>query len=272
MQTINIFDDFPESMEQITVERKHQKRLQLEPLIYDILKFKYLPILCEAYNVYQIPKNTNKCIVIIERRIHENLFFLIRNIAYFAKGWSVCIVCSDINMEYCKQIAGHNVNNIQFLPLFTGNPEPALGKKEYNDLLKNPEFYRQLNVDNLLFMQTDTYLRKTLPDSILSYDYAASPYAWDETLSGGGLSFRKRLPMIDICEKMLVKNYDEDAYICNGIHTLGYKMPEFMEGITYFTESCFYEDPVGIHQWWTFFTKEMEDSDLIFNSLLTLEI
>jgi hypothetical protein len=272
MQTLSLFDEFPESMGEITDERKHQKRMRLEPLIYDILKLKYLPRLCEAYDAYEVPKNMDKCIVIVERRIHENLFFLLRNITYFAKGWSVCIVCSDVNMEYCKNIAGNNVNNIQFLPLFTGNPEPAVGKKEYNDLLKNADFYRKLNSENLLFVQTDTYLRKPIPDIILSYDYAASPYAWDENLSGGGISFRKRSPMVDICEKMTSNQCDEDVYICNGVRELGYKMPEFMEGITYFSESCLYEDPIGVHQWWTFFMKEMEDAEVIFDSLLTLEI
>ena len=121
-------------------------------------------------------------------------------------------------------------------------------------------------------IETDTYLRKPIPDIILSYDYVASPYSWDENLSGGGISFRKRSSMIDICEKLTDKNYDQDIYICNGVRVLGYKMPEFMEGISYFSESCLYEDPIGVHQWWTFFTKEMEDAEVIFDSLLTLEL
>ena len=81
MQTIRIFDEFPETMGEITKERKHLKRQRLEPLIFDILQRKYLGMLIEAWKKDQIPKNTNKCVVLVERRIHENLFFLLRNIA-----------------------------------------------------------------------------------------------------------------------------------------------------------------------------------------------
>jgi hypothetical protein len=270
MQTIHIFDEFPESMSEISVERKHLKRQRLEPLIFDILKSKYSGLLCKFWETYKVPKNMNKCVVLIERRIHENLFFLLRNAAYFARGWSICIVCSDMNLGFCKEISGHNKDNITFLPIFKGNPEPAIGKEEYNALLQSPEFYKQFAAEYLLCMETDTYLRREIPEDLLEYDYAASPYEWDESFSGGGISFRKREVMIHICETLSEKNPNQDVYICDGICKLGYKMPEFMKGITYFAESCLYEDPVGIHQWWTFFTKDVEDAELIFESLCSI--
>ena len=234
MQTIRIFDEFPETMGEITNERKHLKRQRLEPLIFDILQRKYLGMLIEAWKKDQIPKNTNKCVVLVERRIHENLFFLLRNIAYYAKGWSVCIVCSDINIEYCKEISEHNKDNITFLQLFKGNPDSKAAKEEYNYLLQDANFYEQLTSENILFMETDTYLR--------------------------------------ICDTIKEKNTNQDVYICEGVNKLGYKMPEFMKGITYFAESCFYEDPVGVHQWWTFFTKDLEDAEYIFDCFCSFVI
>jgi Protein of unknown function (DUF5672) len=267
MESIHIFDEFPEPMSEISGERKHLKRLRLETLVFDILKRKYSSILCDFWETYKVPKNSDKCVVLIERRIHENLFFLLRNAGYFARGWSICIVCSDMNLQFCKEISGHNKENIQFLPIFKGNPEPAIGKKEYNGLLQTADFYKQLDAECLLCMETDTYLRRQIPEDLLEYDYAACPYEWDETFSGGGITFRKRSAMIRICESIAEKNTNQDVYICDGIRKLGYKMPEFMKGITYFAESCFYEDPVGVHQWWTFFTKDVEDAELIFESL-----
>jgi len=267
MQTLSIFDEYSESMNKITKEKKHLKRIHLEPLIYDILKRKYLPILCEFWTHYKVPTDSNKCVILIERRIHENLFFLLRNIAYFAKGWSICIVCSDINLRFCKEISQNNKENIQWIPLFRGNPEPAKGKEEYNSILQSADFYKLFDAENLLFMETDSYLRRQIPEDLLSYDYAASPYQWDENFSGGGISFRKKSAMIHICESLSEKNANQDVYICEGVRKFGYKMPEFMKGITYFSESCLYEDPVGVHQWWTFFTKDLEDAQIIFDSL-----
>ena len=279
MLTRHIFDEFPEIGGELTDERRHQKRLRLEPLVYDILKARYLKPLEEFWNTYEIPMNSDKCVVIVERRIHENLYFIMRNMAYFARGWSMCIVCSDINLNYCKEISGHNKDRITFLPLFMGSPDGKTAKSDYNDLLKNPDFYSILNAENLLFAQTDTYLRKHIPDNLITYDYVASPYAWDQTSAGGGLSFRKRGVMIDICKKMGIVQCDEDTYICSGVKKLGYKMPEIMEAVTYFSESCIYVDgdnlcgpPIGVHQWWTFFTNGLGGAECIFNTLLTLDI
>jgi len=213
MLTRHIFDEFPEPMSEITNERKHQKRLRLEPLIYDILKARYLKPLEDFWNTYEIPKISDKCVVLVERRIHENLYFILRNIAYFARGWAVCIVCSDINLNYCKEISGNNKDRIRFLPIFKGSPDARTGKAEYNNLLKTPEFYKMLDSENILLMETDTYLRKTIPDEIFNYDYVASPYVWDEHMAGGGLSFRKRSIMISICEKMGILPCDQDVYI-----------------------------------------------------------
>ena len=279
MQTRHIFDEFPEIGGELTDERRHQKRLRLEPLIYDIVKARYLKPLEEFWNTYEIPMNSDKCVVIVERRIHENLYFIMRNMAYFARGWSMSIVCSDINLEYCKQISGHNKDRITLLPLFKGSPDGNTAKSDYNDLLKNPEFYSMFSAENLLFAQTDTYLRKSIPDNLIKYDYVASPFAWDETMAGGGLSFRKRTAMIDICRKMGIIQCDEDVYISRGVKELGYNMPKIMEGITYFAESCILVEPynlyggaVGVHQWWTYFIPTMEHAERIFNTLLTLDI
>ena len=279
MLTRHIFDEFTESALELTNERRHQKRLRLEPLIYDILKARYLKPLEEFWNTYEIPMNSDKCVVLVERRIHENLYFNLRNMVYFARGWSMCIVCSDINLNYCKEISGHNKDRITFLPLFRGSPDGKTAKSEYNNLLKSAEFYSMLTAENLLFTQTDAYLRKHIPDNLITYDYVASPFSWNETMAGGGLSFRKRAVMIDICRKIGTKECDEDIYISSGVKQLAYKMPEIAEGITYFAESCILLEPdslyggaVGVHQWWTYFTNDMDEAEWVFNAMLTLDI
>ena len=65
MLTSHIFDEFPESMSEITNERKHQKRLRLEPLIYNILNARYLKPLEDFWNTYEIPKISDKCVVLV---------------------------------------------------------------------------------------------------------------------------------------------------------------------------------------------------------------
>lgn len=274
MTTLRIFDEFPESFDEITAEIRHKKRLALEPFIYDILKTKYGRTLDAWWKKYTIPNHTqsDKTIVIIERRIHPNLWFLIRNFCYFCQGWSVLFVCSKTNIRYIQEILEHNRNNCMFMVAFSDSPDREKAIQEYNTLLKDANFYNTLPSENNLFIQTDTYLRKPIPNEILQYDYVASPFTWDNTSAGGGLSFRKRSAMIKICSQPNNAFETEDTFICNGVKENEMKMPEFMEGIQYFVESCLYEDPVGVHQWWTFFHPGMEYAEDILNSLLILEI
>ena len=272
METIHIFDEFKQSPSEITTEEKHNKRVKLEPLIFDILKTKYGTILNNAYNSYEPPlQNKEKgYILIIERRVHENLRFILHNAAWAAAaGWCIGFICSDVNEEYCKTISG---GKAFVLPIFKGSPDRDEARSEYNRILKDPEFYRGLPSENLLFLQTDSYLRKQVPDYLADYDYIGAPFAWDEMNAGGGTTFRKRSVMIDICERFHEDIPSEDLFISKGIRELNYRMPDFTDSVTYFTESCIYEDPIAVHQWWTFFWPGVEDAEFFLNSLLTLEL
>jgi hypothetical protein len=273
IETIHIFDEFSQAPDELTTEQRHKKRVALDPLLYDILKAKYGGKLYEFWQRHTLPKETDSYLVIVERRIHPNLAFTLYNMAYFARSWGLIIVCSDVNYEYCKSLCEPHCNSIHLLPLLQGNPEPRQGIEEYNTLLKSADFYKSLPGEHHLFFQVDSYLRKHIPEEWNQYDYIAAPYEWDETSMGGGLSYRKKESMIRICKEASSTIHDEDAFIMNGIHTLGMKIPPFELGITYVAESCIYEDPIGVHQWWTFFfPNQIEDAESIFHSLLSLEI
>lgn len=267
-ETIHLFDEFLE--ENLTKEERHQKRVRLEPLLFDILKQKYGKQLRENWLKNPPPKVSEKCILIIERRIHENLEFVFHNAVQFGQGWSICFVCSDINYEYCKAITqGHP--NIHFMPIFQGSPSYSEARDAYNKLLMSNEFYEVLPWNTICILQTDSYLRKQIPEDVLNYDYIASPALWDENEMVGGLSFRSRTGMLKITNEFKEDIPSEDLYISRGCTALGLRRPSFEEAMTYCAESCLYEDPVGVHQWWTFFFVSLEDAELIFHSLLRLD-
>jgi len=273
LETIAIFDEFSQPPDELTDELRHKKRMALDPLIYDILKHKYGATLEAFWNKHTVPKDTDSYCVIIERRIHPNLQFVLYNAAYFARSWGIVLLCSDLNYEYCKQICGKNADSVHILPWLHGNPPPHIGKQEYNSLLKSSEFYTSLPGEHLIVFQVDTYFRKPVPEEWKTYEYLAAPYEWDTLSSGGGLSYRRKHSMIRICRETTDDVHDEDAYISQGAQRLGLKTPPFDIALTYVSESCLYEDPIGVHQWWTFFfPKQTEDAEEIFHSLLSLEI
>ena len=270
MDSIELFSEYIK--ENNNPEFLHKKRVHVEPLIFDILKVKYYNIFDKFWNENSIPRNTNKSIILVERRIHENLAFILRNMFYFARNWSITVVCSDINYNYLKTICGNNANKIRLLLLLEGNPDRDIARTEYNDLLKSKEFYEMLPFEHLFFVEMDTYLRKPIDESMFDYDYVAAPYNWDFSSAGGGMSYRKKSAILDICNRFTSKTPMQDCFINEGIKALGYKMPHYLDGMKYVCESCFYVDPMGVHQWWTFMDENVQHKELIFHNYLKLDI
>jgi hypothetical protein len=137
--------------------------------------------------------------------------------------------------------------------------------------MKSPDIYKYLNAEHLIFLQTDSYLRKPVPDSFLKYDYIAAPAEWNTDDMVGGTSFRRASAMIDICTRYTESIDSEDCFLSRGARSLGYKLPPFEEAVQYICESCIYEDAVGLHQWWTFFDPSGPDAIPILTGLLTFD-
>ena len=74
--TIHIFDEYAMPVEILRDSQRHTKRIQLEKLIFSILKTRYGKFFQDFWTSYFPPVTSKKQIVIVERRIHENLEFI----------------------------------------------------------------------------------------------------------------------------------------------------------------------------------------------------
>jgi hypothetical protein len=270
-ETISIFDEFLQTSDEMTTELRHQKRVKLEPLIFDILKKKYGAELDTYWDSVGPSIHPDKCILLIERRIHENLEFCIKNAAYFGRDWTLGIICSSTNLHYIKTIVGKHLSNVVLLPFFKDNPGRDQARQEYSQMLMDPAFYKSLPWKNIITMQTDSYFRKQIPSDVLKYDYIAAPASWDMSSMVGGLSYRNRDAMIRICTDFKEHIPSEDLFIDTGAKTLNLRRPSYYEAMQYVSESLLYDDPVALHQWWTFFTFDIEYAHDFFKAFLTLE-
>ena len=271
-ETPFLFGEFTYRANDMTDELRHQKRVRIEPLVFDILKKKYSAKLDTFWETYTPPQTSDRCVLIVERRIHENLEFILKNAAYFCRGWSLCFVCSDLNLDYCRAIAGKNVQYINFIVAFNGNPDRDTGRKEFSSLLKNADFYAGMKWKHLIFTQEDAYFRRAVPEKMLNYDFISCPAFWDTSMMVGGISYRNRDAMVRVCNEFKEDIFWEDCFIDKGTKALGLRRPDFDEALDYFCESCFSDDPVGVHQWWTYFYLDMEDADYFFKLLFKLDI
>jgi hypothetical protein len=270
IDTIHIFDGFCHSPDELTKEARHAKRMNLEPLVYGILTRKYGSFLKKFWDSHTVPV-PNKRIVLVERRIHPNLAFCLYNAAYYGPDWGITVICSDENLDYCKAIVGDK-GTVAVIPLFKGVGTPEQGKQEYNQLLQSAYFYSLFGEDHLCLLETDCYFRREIPEWVLDYDFVACPYEWDESMAGGGLSFRNRKAMLQICETFPEKLEAQDVYLWKGAQQLQMRLPSFETAADQLTESVFSSNPFGVHQWWTFFfPNELPEAEHYFKELLTLQ-
>jgi hypothetical protein len=279
-ESIHIFDEF--LSEQENENERHRKRMSLDPLIYDCLKAKYFIRLKKEFQTYKSPRPTGDiykaAVCLVEGRIHPHMEFLIYSIAYFARGWKIIVCCSDINERWLKEVLGPRSSEILCKRVFNGSAGREQGRKDYNDLLRSAEFYESLPAESLLFLETDCYIRKTLPlYEWNKYDYIACPISWESDKENptlvGGASFRKRDAAIRVCKEYISDEWAHDIFMNDGTKSLGLKRPPFEKLHDWFSESCFYGDPVVVHQWWTFFSPDsIPHAELIFSNLMTLKI
>lgn len=270
IETIHMFDGFSHSPEDLTNELRHAKRMALEPLVYDCLVRKYGAFLKRFWDSHTVPVS-NKRIVIVERRIHPNLAFVLYNAAYYGSDWGITLICSDVNLAYCKSIVGEKPG-VAIIPFFTGVGTPYQGKQEYNQLLQSAKFYSLFGEDHLCIVETDCYFRRKIPDWVLEYDLVGCPYVWDEETAGGGLSFRNRKAMLQICERVPEKLEAQDVYLWKGAQQLNLRLPSYEVAGEELTESIFSLNPFGVHQWWTFFfPNDLPHAERYLKELLTLQ-
>ena len=248
----------------------YQLRNELEGPIFDELRAKYSKSLKEFWDTASFPKvtETRNTVLMVERRNHPNMEFCLQNFIYFTRkqNFSLTIVCCKENESQIREILGKHIETTDFRVLWEDNSmeyeqinnQPSRwGKslREYNMLFQNPNFWESIQADFILSVQTDSYLRKPLPDILWEIDYAASPWTWKPWLVGGsGLTFRNKDAVLDMCKQVFIKGKEvaEDEFFAQMCVKTKKKILPLEIAETIFSESRFVDDPVGVHQWWKY--------------------
>jgi hypothetical protein len=246
-------------------------RTDLEPYIWQYFMYNYGPKLEEVWKTHQFPKKSKYAWVIVERRCHPNWWFLLRNIAWAAPNFSLYIYCSDENLEFVKTLLGDKVHNVNIIPWFKGFATRQEGKDQYAAIFKKAEFYRHIDAEYMIRAEPDTYLRHKVPECLFKWDFYGAPWVWDlKKPGGGGLHIRKIDSMIKLCE---MANHDgiegEDSWLGNKIIEYGFTFPDCEIRKLVFSENFPVENPIGVHQFWTFLDNFEIDNVYNFKNNLT---
>ncbi len=197
-------------------------------------------------------------LVIVEPREHEWLKGTLYNMAHVYGGQDVVlyIIHGIKNEDFVKNIVDDEWSNVNFLKL----PIENINRDDYNRLLSNSQFWSYFNTEYVLIFQTDTFIRKQIPDVFFLYDYIGSPWAWfpngiKRRVGNGGFSLRKVSKMKEICNKY---NFNpeqeeaEDVFFCKYIETDLVPPPSLAS--IFAVEHIYYPDPIGLHSIWRFQT------------------
>jgi hypothetical protein len=237
-------------------ESLHFYRNQIEPYVFHYLIHHYGHKLDEFWKTHQFPKKNKYAFVIVERRIHPNWWFILRNIAWAAPHFSLYIFCSDTNYDFIKSILGNKIDNVHICKWFKGYSDRQNAFLEYNISYKMPAFYKLIDAEYFINVQMDSYFIQKIPDWIFTGIYYGSPWGWNHIMAGnGGLSVRNVKHMINICEKYIydIKNDDAEDWYFSKIINNHYKVPPFEFRIKVFQENFPTEyTPIGTHQFWTY--------------------
>jgi hypothetical protein len=248
----------------------HSLRMNLEGPIFDSLQQRYGKALKEFWANATFPKvsETPNTVLMVERRIHPNMEFCLQNFMYFTReqNFSLTIVCSKENEAHIRKILDKHIETTDLRVLWETNIEADAAYLEYNELYKNENFWESIPAKHILSVQTDCYLRKPLVNSIWEVEYVACPWAWKPLFVGGsGLTFRNREAVIDMCKRGKKKvGLGEDVFFSQSCLVLKKKVLPLEIAETIFSESRFVDDPVGVHQWWTYLFQANLDSEKEF--------
>lgn len=243
----------------------HRLRVELEAPIFQELQETYGDRLTDFWNSVTFPAESKNTVLFIEFNNHPNTEFVLKNFMYFTRpqSFSLTIVCSGENEQQIRKILGKHEATTHILVPFERNESRETARNRYSELLEDPEFYKQIRADWILTAQTDSYLRKPLPTSLWTVDWVAAPWAWKLQLVGGsGLTFRKKSVAIELCSFKAKTHVPEDVFFSQRLFSLRKRVLLLEEAKHIFSESYFVEDPVGVHQWWTYLYQS-EDKEYI---------
>lgn len=230
-------------------------RNTLEPYIYQYLTWKYGRALDTFWKTYMPPKKARLAYVIVERRIHHNFWFMLRNIAWANPNASVYIFCSDLNRPYIESLLGEKKEAFHVIEWFKGNVSRDQGKQEYCKAFMNRRLYETVDAEYILTFQMDCIFRKKFSDELCIGSYWGAPWGWNPSApGGGGITVRNVAMLRELCpqENTDAETWMEDCWIGEQVQNRGLPVPPFEVRRELIMENTPARDPIAVHQFWTF--------------------
>jgi hypothetical protein len=146
--------------------------------------------------------------VFIEYRCFPHVELLLRNaILKLGPKWSFTIVCGNINYNFMKDICMQISSNIKVIKTNYNNLLPD----DYSLLLSTINFWNLFTGNKILIYQEDSFIFKNNVEEFMDCDFIGAPWPKNTNdtpncVGNGGISLRTKQIMIDVINKISIKN------------------------------------------------------------------
>jgi hypothetical protein len=218
-----------------------------------------LVYLIQKYNIHEKFTEENLDVaVIVEPREHKYLVPIVLNfIENLPQDTKIQIFHGTHNLNFLIKHLEKEIKSGKII--LTNLGKKNIEVKNYSYLLTSVNFWEKVQGENILIFQTDTCLCKSgihKLKELYQYDYVGAPWKKnfnkksDNTRIGGngGLSFRKKSKMLEICRAHKPTYRNEDIFFSSK----KLKFPKKKDTTRYFTETLPSDNPIGVHKAWQY--------------------
>ena len=221
--------------------------------------------------------NNNNVAIIVEPRKHKYLLGVIKNVmSNLDKTWNLHIFGSDKNEEYIKS---NILGNFKFTNLQIND----LNQTTYSLLFQSLAFWDNINEENILIFQTDSFINNPNYKIPFEYGYIGATYLYGFLIENkciniisplnynyninGGFSFRHKSLMIECIKNVSLNNIieyrkknnlnieffinkyvlNEDVFFNNAIVILGYELASEQICNDFCSQHNINYDSFGVH-------------------------
>ena len=227
----------------------------------------------------------NKVILIDNRPNPLSLISVLFSMSNLDENWSPIIYTSKKGLEYYQRNLGSiaQIRHLKDLDVMKFHIDI------YNNIMKKPEFWSDINGYKCLVIQDDGILLRKGIQKFEEYDYIGASWAdcvanefiknniSKELVGNGGISLRTVSKMIEVATKfnkektwLFYKNVTqvpEDVYFVNGLNKLkNVNLPNFETGKAFASEQICHYTSLGIHKMWAYQMGEIVQT--YFNKIL----
>lgn len=119
---------------------------------------------------------------------------------------------------------------------------------DYNRLLTSKSFWEKIEEENILIFQEDSRLLRKGIEEFYQWDYVGASWNFAPYVGNGGLSFRHKSAMIEICEAISwTGELNEDIYFSYGCQMLNLKLAPVGVANKFSVETQFHLGAMGYH-------------------------